>query len=207
MPAGASSVFVEILPKTPYIGLAWNLKVCGRIPAMKAVYPALIKKEELMKNTLITIISVAALTFGAGSASAAGGVKLGLLKCHADRGIGWIVGSSKDVDCVFSPAGGGHDEYYTGSIGKLGLDIGITQETMLGWVVFAPGKLKSGSLKGSYTGAGVEATAGLGLGANVLVGGFRKSVNLQPISLQAQTGLNVAAGVSSLHLRRHHVSK
>jgi hypothetical protein len=41
----------------------------------------------------------------------------------------------------------------------------------------------------------------VGLGANVLVGGFKKGINLQPLSVQAQTGLNVAAGVSSLHLR------
>ena len=160
-----------------------------------------------MKKTAIAIISAPAVVLGAGSASAGGGIKVGLLKCHADRGIGWIIGSSKDVDCVFSPAGGGPREHYTGSIGKLGLDLGITQETVLGWVVFAPGKLKAGSLKGSYTGAGAEATVGLGLGANALVGGFRKSINLQPISVQAQTGLNVAAGVQSLHLRRLHVSK
>lgn len=160
-----------------------------------------------MKKTVIAIVSAAAMVIGAGSVSAAGGVKVGLLKCRADRGIGWIIGSSKDVDCVFSPSGGGHQEYYSGSIGKLGLDLGITQETVLGWVVFAPGKLKSGSLKGSYTGAGAEATVGLGLGANVLVGGFRKTINLQPLSLQAQTGLNVAAGVASLNLRRQVVSK
>ncbi len=207
MPASVSSVFVEISPETRHIGMAWNSKASGRIPAMKGFYPALYQKEENMKNTVIAIISVATMALSAGSASAAGGVKLGVLKCHADRGIGWIIGSSKDVDCVFQPAGGGHEEYYEGSIGKLGLDLGITQETMLGWVVFAPGKLKSGSLKGSYTGASAEATVGLGLGANVLVGGFSKSVNLQPISVQAQTGLNVAAGVSSLHLRRHVVSK
>jgi hypothetical protein len=160
-----------------------------------------------MKNIFATIVSASILGLLSTSAGASSGVKVGVLKCHADRGIGWIVGSSKDVDCVFSPAGGGDEEYYTGSIGKLGLDVGVTGETMLGWVVFAPGKLKDGSLKGSYTGANAEATVGLGLGANVLVGGFRKSINLQPISVQAQTGLNVAAGVASLHLRRAHASK
>jgi Protein of unknown function (DUF992) len=102
---------------------------------------------------------------------------------------------------VFKRAGGGR-EHYVGTIGKLGIDIGVTTDTVLGWIVFAPGKLKSGSLKGSYTGASAEATVGLGVGANVLVGGFRQSVNLQPISLQAQTGLNVAAGVASLNLRK-----
>ena len=153
-----------------------------------------------MRKAFFAALAASTLILGAGTAPA-GGIKIGVLKCHADRGVGWVIGSSKKVDCVFSPSGGGRDEHYHGSIGKLGLDIGVTDETVLGWVVFAPGKLKRGSLKGSYTGANAEATLGLGVGANVLVGGFKKSINLQPISLQAQTGLNVAAAVASLHLR------
>ena len=78
----------------------------------------------------------------------------------------------------------------------------MTNQSSIAWAVFAPGKLKAGSLKGSYTGASAEATIAVGLGANVLIGGFRKSINLQPISLQAQTGLNVAGGVASLYLER-----
>ncbi len=85
-------------------------------------------------------------------------------------------------------------------IGKLGVDIGLTNEAVVAWAVFAPGKIGKGALKGSYTGASAEATVIGGLGANVLVGGFRKGINLQPVSVQAQTGLNVAAGVASLHL-------
>ncbi len=68
------------------------------------------------------------------------------------------------------------------------------------WAVFAPGKVKKGALEGNYTGASAEATVVAGLGANVLVGGFRKTINLQPVSVQAQSGLNVAAGIASLHL-------
>ena len=71
----------------------------------------------------------------------------------------------------------------------------------MAWAVFAPGKINKGALKGSYTGASAEATVAVGLGANVLVGGFKKGINLQPISFQAQTGLNIAAGVGSLKLR------
>jgi Protein of unknown function (DUF992) len=148
------------------------------------------------------ILSTALLLTAFVSAPAmAGGVKVGVLNCRIEGGAGFIIGSSKEVDCVFKRAGGGR-EHYTGSIGKLGVDIGVTTDTALGWIVFAPGKLKSGSLKGSYTGASAEATVGLGVGANVLVGGFRQSVNLQPISLQAQTGLNIAAGIASLHLSK-----
>jgi Protein of unknown function (DUF992) len=133
----------------------------------------------------------------------AGGIKIGVLTCRIDGGVGWIVGSSKDADCTFNRSGPGGIEHYDGTIGKLGIDIGATSETVLGWIVFAPGKTKTGSLKGTYTGAGAEATVGLGLGANILIGGFKQSINLQPISVQAQTGLNIAAGIASLHLRKH----
>jgi hypothetical protein len=132
-------------------------------------------------------------------AAAASGIKVGVLTCHVEGGVGFIIGSSKDVECVLKGTGG-RREHYSGTIGKLGIDIGITRDTVIAWAVFAPGKVNAGALKGSYTGASAEATLIAGLGANVLVGGFRKSINLQPISLQAQTGLNVAAGIASLHL-------
>lgn len=151
-----------------------------------------------MKKFLALALSTAALAFAASGAQAAG-VKIGVLTCDVAGGAGWVIGSSKDVDCVFKGTRG-RVEHYDGTIGKLGVDIGVTGDTRVAWVVFAPGKMKSGSLKGSYNGASAEATVGLGLGANVLVGGFRQSINLQPVSVQAQTGLNVAAGVASLHL-------
>jgi hypothetical protein len=69
------------------------------------------------------------------------------------------------------------------------------------WAVFAPGKLKAGSLAGSYGGVSAKATIGVGLGANVLVGGLNKTIALQPLSVQTQTGLNIAAGIAGLRLR------
>ena len=153
-----------------------------------------------MKKLLTATFIAAAMTFATTQAYA-GGVKVGVLKCRIDGGVGFIIGSSKGVDCVFDPSGRRADEHYTGTIGKLGLDIGVTNESYLAWIVFAPGKVKSGALKGSYTGASAEATLGLGLGANALIGGFRKGINLQPLSVQAQTGLNIAAGIASLNLR------
>jgi hypothetical protein len=150
-----------------------------------------------MKRLLTSLLVVSAF---AASPAVAGGVKVGVLNCRIESGVGFIIGSSKEVECEFKRTGGGR-EYYNGTIGKLGLDVGVTTDGVLGWIVFAPGKTKRGSLRGSYTGASAEATVGLGVGANVLVGGFKKSINLQPISLQAQTGLNIAAGVASLNLR------
>jgi Protein of unknown function (DUF992) len=147
---------------------------------------------------LIVCAAVGVLAF-APIARAAGGVKIGVLTCHVEGGIGLIIGSAKGADCAFSS--GGRVEHYRGTVGKLGVDIGITGQTVLAWAVFAPGAVQHGALRGSYTGLSAEATIGVGLGANVLVGGFRHGINLQPISIQAQTGLNVAAGIGSLTLR------
>ena len=145
-------------------------------------------------------VGLLALVTMASAAEAKSGVKIGVLSCEVAGGVGFIIGSSKGVDCVYRPASGARAEKYSGSIGKLGIDIGVTEKTVLAWAVFAPGKVNKGALKGSYTGASAEATVAVGLGANVLIGGFKKGINLQPISVQAQTGLNIAAGVASLHL-------
>ena len=146
------------------------------------------------------IAGLLALTVAAPGAEASSGVKIGVLSCGVEGGIGYIIGSSKNVRCTFHSSSG-RTEYYSGSIGKLGVDIGITRDTVMAWAVFAPGKTNAGALAGNYLGASAEATVIAGLGANVLVGGFKKTINLQPVSLQAQTGLNVAAGVASLHLK------
>jgi hypothetical protein len=103
------------------------------------------------------------------------------------------------MNCIFHPVGG-EPEDYTGSVTKLGIDIGITGATYIAWAVFAPGRLDRGALEGSYSGASAEVSLGLGLGANVLIGGSRKSIALQPLSVQGQTGLNIAAGIARMDL-------
>lgn len=148
----------------------------------------------------LVMAAIVALGLAASPALAKGGIKVGLLTCSVEGGVGFIIGSSKGVDCVYQPAGGGKVERYEGRIGKLGIDIGVTGNTTIAWAVFAPGKINRGALKGNYSGVTAEATVIAGLGANVLIGGFRKSINLQPVSIQAQTGLNVAAGIGSLQL-------
>ena len=151
----------------------------------------------MMKKIVLAgmVAAAAAVT----PAQAASGVKIGVLSCTVDGGVGYIIGSAKAVDCVFRS--GGRKEHYHGVIRKLGVDIGVTDTTQIAWAVFAPGSVKRGALKGHYTGATAEATVITGLGANVLIGGFSKGINLQPLSVQAQTGLNVAAGIGSLSLK------
>lgn len=141
-----------------------------------------------------------ALALAAGTAQAKSGVNVGALNCTVEGGVGLILGSKKDMTCVYK-SHNGKRAVYTGSITKLGIDIGVTSKSYITWAVFAPGDLDRGALEGNYGGASAEATVGVGLGANVLVGGLKDSIALQPISVQGQEGLNVAAGVTGMKLR------
>jgi hypothetical protein len=155
-----------------------------------------------MRGLAIAAIAAAAIGLFAGGAQAdsESGVKIGVLSCGMESSVGLIIASSKRVDCVYQPSGGGRIEHYDGRIGKIGIDIGVTNQTVLVWAVFAPGKVRRGALEGTYLGASAEATIAFGLGANVLIGGFKRSISLQPLSLQMQTGINIAAGAAQLHL-------
>jgi hypothetical protein len=153
--------------------------------------------RKCLSATAVAAVMLAA----AGAASAQSGVKIGTLSCNVAPGIGFIIGSSKAMECQFSGSQG--IELYSGVINKFGLDIGVTGNQVLNWVVFAPGSIEPGALQGTYVGATAEATAAIGGGANVLVGGFNRSFTLQPVSLSTQTGLNVAAGVAELVLHAH----
>jgi hypothetical protein len=155
----------------------------------------------MKKLALAALMSLGLAASPALANSGQSGVKIGVLSCEVSPGVGLIVASSKTVNCTFDGTVGKKDRY-TGTIEKLGIDIGITGKGVMSWAVFAPGKVGRGALAGRYAGATAEATVAVGLGANVLVGGSNKSIALQPLSVQAQTGLNVAAGVAALRLVR-----
>jgi hypothetical protein len=150
----------------------------------------------------IAVLAVAAAVALPIPASAqANRTKVGTLSCDISGGIGLIITSKKDLTCMFTPSQPGPREVYVGSITKFGLDLGATAGGEMVWAVFAPTNRKFGALAGDYGGATAEATVGVGLGANVLVGGSDRTVALQPVSVQGQAGLNVAAGVTDLRLR------
>ena len=162
-------------------------------------------KEELMvgKAFLLIVFSFAALAAVVPSTTAAqskAGVKVGVLTCNVASGFGFIFGSSKDLKCTYAPDLGQPPERYRGRIQKFGVDIGYTEAGVIVWVVVAPTPdLDQGALTGAYAGVSAEVTAGLGLGANILVGGGN-SIALQPVSIAGQRGLNVAAGIGTVVL-------
>jgi uncharacterized protein DUF992 len=143
----------------------------------------------------------AGLATQATPAQAQSGVRVGTLNCNVASGWGFVFGSSRDLHCTYH-TGNHANEHYTGSISKFGVDIGYTEGGVLVWGVFAPSSdVRAGALQGDYAGATASATIGVGLGANVLVGGLDKSIALQPLSVEGNRGLNVAAGIGAISLK------
>jgi hypothetical protein len=143
-----------------------------------------------------------ALAVASANPAAAQQVKAGVLTCDVSAGIGLIIGSQKQVSCVFSPDLPGPRDAYMGAMTKFGLDIGITGGGVMVWAVFTSTTTRGpGFLAGDYVGASAEASIAVGLGANVLVGGSNRTVALQPLSVSGEVGLNLAIGVAELSLR------
>ncbi|HEY4941900.1 MAG TPA: DUF992 domain-containing protein [Rhizomicrobium sp.] len=153
-----------------------------------------------MSIGLMGAVALAAFAVAVPASAAPHGVNVGTLTCNVASGWGFVFGSSKDLHCTFRQ-NNRHAEHYTGTISKFGIDLGYTEGGVLVWGVVAPSSdTRPGALDGDYVGATAGATVGVGLGANVLVGGFDQSFALQPLSVSGNRGLNVAAGVGAISL-------
>ncbi len=151
------------------------------------------------------IIACAAALLLAGPATAAfaqAKIKVGSLTCKGGEEIGLVLGSKSTYSCTYAPASGKPGQSYEATVTKIGLDIGITEGMVMVWTVLAStDAMNPRALAGNYYGASADASFGIGGGASVLVGGSDKSIVLQPVSVQGQTGLNLALGVAELSLR------
>ena len=158
----------------------------------------------LIAASLFVTLSASPNAFAQG-APAKQVTKVGYLSCHVASGWGFIFGSSRKLQCTYTPAEKGKKiENYSGSITKFGADIGYLQSGVILWTVLTPGMKiteNPGLLSGHYGGATASATVGLGVGGNLLVGGMDGSISLQPLSIEGNTGLNVAAGVAMMDLK------
>jgi hypothetical protein len=154
----------------------------------------------MQRALLLGLAAAASLAIASSAQADPSGVKAGVLSCDVSGGWGFVFGSSKDMNCTFAPSAG-NEERYTGTINKYGVDIGFTKGGVMVWAVFAPtGALAPGSLAGNYGGVTAGAAVGVGANAHALVGGSNNTIALQPLSIEGQTGLNVAAGVAGLQL-------
>jgi len=127
-------------------------------------------------------------------------LQVGQLTCSLSASVGLLVGSQRNVNCIFRGAPSEPEEAYTGTMTRVGLDVGFTTGGIISWTVFADTNRYAGMLAGTYGGPTAEVSVAAGLGANVLVGGSRRTVALQPLSVQGQVGLDIGAGISALDL-------
>jgi len=155
-----------------------------------------------MHKALIGISAAIAALLLTMSAQAQTKSSVGTLTCVGGEGVGLIVGSSKSYSCKFTDTNGQVRETYKATVTKIGLDVGVTGKTVIIWSVLAASSaLKRRALTGNYAGAAADASIGVGGGAKVLVGGSNDSIVLQPVSVQGQTGINLAVGVAGLNLK------
>jgi hypothetical protein len=154
-----------------------------------------------MKKLLISAALAVGLGFAASANAADSGVKVGTLTCNEAGGWGFILGSSHSLKCTFA-GNNGSTTRYEGDVTKVGADIGYQHSAVIIWGVFAPtSDTAPGALAGSYGGVQASAAVGVGVGANVLVGGSGNTISLQPLSVSGGTGLNVAAGIGAITLK------
>ena len=139
---------------------------------------------------------------GTASAQPAGYAPVGNLNCAMSGSIGLIIVGQTELRCVFTPTAG-RQENYVGKITTVGIDLGFTTGGVFGWGVLMGGATvyPPAALGGSYVGAGADASVVIGGGANILLGGNNRAFALQPLSAQAQTGVNLSAGLTGLELR------
>lgn len=126
--------------------------------------------------------------------------ELGILKCDVSSGIGEILMRKQSMTCVFTGKDG-TTENYTGTVHEYGLELGEVKEAHLAWAVVAGTPARGpGLLAGKYAGADADVAAGLGLGADVLVGSTGETLALQPIAVEGESGIRLSAGVEQLEL-------
>jgi hypothetical protein len=147
------------------------------------------------------VLTVAAGLSGQSAWSQKDGVKTGVLTCDVAEGWGLVFGSSTDLKCIYSDTNN-KVEHYTGHIKKFGVDLGYHAGGVVVWAVLSPtSDVGKGALAGDYGGVTGGAAVGVGASANVLIGGFQKSITLQPLSIEGGLGINVAAGLAQISLK------
>src|SRR6202048_5043819 len=140
-------------------------------------------------STLSFPLASLAASFASAHAMPQPQFRAGILQCQGGQNVGFVVGSTTSLECVFQSEGR-RPEPYVATVHRFGLDLGITDQTRLSWAVNAPtGRVGPGNLAGNYGGVGANASVGVGGGGNFLVGGPQNSYALPPLSVQGQTGL------------------
>jgi hypothetical protein len=134
------------------------------------------------------------------------GIKVGILKCHQIKGsrVNLLIHSTAQITCLFTSLNGEREAIYRGETGiGLGIDLNWNKSETINFVVLGvstdidPDKHP---LSGKYIGAKASASAGIGMGVQMLVGAGANQFTLQPLGFETSTGFGIAAGLGYLYL-------
>lgn len=151
-----------------------------------------------MRFSRLAIAAAACLAWSPMAARA--DVNVGSLVCNVSSGFGYLIGSNRNVSCVFNRSNG-TIERYNGQIRDWGFDLGYFHAGSIVWGVIAPGNnVAPGALAGDYTGAGAGGSAGVGVKVNLLFGGDGGKISLQPLEFEGNIGIGANVGVTRLTL-------
>ncbi|OFX01680.1 MAG: hypothetical protein A3D94_16625 [Alphaproteobacteria bacterium RIFCSPHIGHO2_12_FULL_66_14] len=129
-------------------------------------------------------------------------IYIGSLTCNIAAGTGYILASSKKMDCVFLGKDGVSTAQYDGTITKVGVDIGYSKAVHTIWRVYSLGSERAAnSLSGAYVGEQSSAAAGNQAGGNWLYGGAHAEVGMVASGIIKDAGYNLAVGVAEMDLK------
>jgi hypothetical protein len=156
-----------------------------------------------MNRRLLALVAglAATITLVSSPANAQHRERVGTLECKVAPNVSFVIGSHRTAGCSFYPINSRRAHRYRADIGRVGLDLNISAGGVLVWAVHAHNeRLYPGDLRGEYTGASGNIALGLGVGGNVLLGGSRNTVALQPLSGEGNVGVGLSVGVGQIVL-------
>lgn len=164
------------------------------------------RNPRYFKSIMAILAFAFAMSFNSAVSAESAGLEVGVLKCSVVPGsrVNLLIRSTADVSCTFNNSG--TLERYQGEAGiALGLDLSFkTEENMAFAVIAATSDTTAGAyaLSGKYVGGQAAASAGVGLGAKVLVGAGSQSFSLQPVAIETNKGLGASAGIGFLYIEK-----
>lgn len=131
-------------------------------------------------------------------------IYIGSLSCNVGGSTGYILASAKSLDCVFLNKDGTRSAQYTGTIDKVGVDIGYTKAVHTIWRVYSLGSDRGlGNLSGTYVGEQGTVAAGGQAGGNWLYGGPNAEIGMVASGIVQEAGYNLAMGIGEMSLKLH----
>lgn len=129
-------------------------------------------------------------------------IYIGSLTCNVGGSTGYVLASRKTLDCVFLNKDGTQSAQYTGSIDKVGVDIGYTKAVHTIWRVYSLGSDRGPyNLGGTYVGEQGTVAAGQQAGGNWIYGGPNAEVGMVASGVVQDAGYNLATGIAAMTIK------